>query len=319
MSTAPLPDPVLGSPVAEVLAGWRRPRLRDDVPILWRDRLTVQIGDDVVVDRITPAHVTWLVSLDGLRSPTEIERDLPMPVAEAARLLRAIIAAGALDDASRIPDGVRWATPSTRDVETRRFGATLRTYRDLDAAYAATARREVAVLAILGGDPLREQLVSAIAAAGLRTDGAARAALVVLADGHHPDVPAHFDHDLQDLPHLHVGMHGERATVGPLVVPGRTSCLRCAHLHRRDADAAWPLLAVQWAQAVPTMAHPPIDPLLCRLAADHAALLARWWTDAPDRPDLWADVALELRLPEGMPRRVPRPPHPLCGCRWPEQ
>jgi hypothetical protein len=319
MSSDPLPRPLEGSPVLHLLARWRRPRLRDDVPILWRDRSTVQFGDDVILDRVSQAHIGWLASLDGLRSPAEIERDLPLPAAESARLLRAVIAAGALDDAARIPDAVRWAAPSQRDAETRRFGATLRTYRDLDAAYAAAGRREGCVVAIVGRDVLREHLVSAMDAAGLRVDESARPALVVLADGHHPDVPAHFDHDLQDLPHLHVGVHAERGTVGPLVVPGRTSCLRCAHLHRRDADAAWPLLAVQWAQAVPAMSHVPTDPLLCRLAADHAALLARWWTDAPDRPDLWADVALELRLPDGTARRVPRPSHPLCGCRWPER
>jgi bacteriocin biosynthesis cyclodehydratase domain-containing protein len=299
------------------LTRWRRPRLRDDVPILWRDRSTVQIGDDVVVDRVRPEHVTWLLSLDGLRSPEEVSRELALPREDARRLIRAVIAAGALDDAGRIPDAIRWSAPAERDAQTRRFGATLRTYRDLDAAYAATSRRDDTVIAIMGDGLVRDLVEEAVAGSGLRLGPAADARLVVLADSHHPDVPAHFDHDLQDLPHLHVGVFGERATVGPLVVPGRTGCLRCAHLHRRDADSAWPLLAVQWAQAVATMTHPPADPLLLRLAADHAVLLARSWTDAPDRVDLWADTAIELRLPEGTARRVPRPPHPLCGCRWP--
>jgi nicotinamidase-related amidase len=38
--------------------------------------------------------------------------------------------------------------------------------------------------------------------------------------------------------------------VGPLVIPGVTSCLRCADLHRSDRDAAWPALAAQLRDAV---------------------------------------------------------------------
>lgn len=36
-----------------------------------------------------------------------------------------------------------------------------------------------------------------------------------------------------------------RRLVGPLVIPGRTSCLQCADLHRTDRDAAWPAVATQ--------------------------------------------------------------------------
>ncbi len=235
----------------------------------------------------------------------------------ARRLLRALRAAACIDDAAAIPDAVRWAAADQRDTATRRFGATLRTYRDLDSAFTATARRDAMVVAVLGTGVLRDRVLEALDAAGLRVGSAADATLAVLADSHHPDVPAHFDHPLQDRPHLHAGLFGERATAGPLVVPGTTSCLRCAHLHRRDADRAWPLLAVQWAQTAPALATPPIDPLLARACGDHVALLARAWADAPEHPALWADRAIELHLPDGVGRWVPRPAHPLCGCRWP--
>ena len=36
----------------------------------------------------------------------------------------------------------------------------------------------------------------------------------------------------------------------PLVIPGVTSCLRCADLHRSDRDAAWPAVAAQLRDAV---------------------------------------------------------------------
>jgi hypothetical protein len=64
------------------------------------------------------------------------------------------------------------------------------------------------------------------------------------------------------------------------------------------------------------MASPPVDPLLARVAADHAALMSRTWADAPERPELWSDRAFEFRLPALDAVVVRRPPHPLCGCLW---
>jgi bacteriocin biosynthesis cyclodehydratase domain-containing protein len=47
------------------------------------------------------------------------------------------------------------------------------------------------------------------------------------------------------IPHLLVRVRDTVGIVGPLVVPGLTSCLRCADLHRCDRDPCWPQLAVQ--------------------------------------------------------------------------
>lgn len=303
------------SEVLPDLSPFRRPRLRDDVPIMWRSQTSIQLGDDVTLERVTRSHVAWMTSLDGMRSPEVIAESLTIPGHEARRLVRALIAAGAVEDAARIPDAVRWAAPPERDQAARRFGATLRTYRDLDRAFEVTSFRERCRIIVVGDGPIADEASTAVHAAGLSVVSA-HASFAVLADATHPDVPAHFDHDLQDLPHLHVGVLGERAIVGPLVVPGRTSCLRCAHLHRRDADASWPLIAVQWGQALAGMAIPPVDPLLTRLAATHAALLVRSWADSPDAPEAWSGFALDIRLPHGTVHRVARPTHPLCGCGW---
>ncbi|MCX6434062.1 MAG: hypothetical protein NTX29_15240 [Actinobacteria bacterium] len=253
-----------------------------------------------------------------MRIATEIEDALDIPVHEARRLLRALLAAAVLDDATRIPDALRWCPQDERDRAAGRFGAALRTYRSLDAAYDAMAARDHCSVAVLGTGLLAEEVAASLDAAGLTVTDGPHASLTILADSRHPDVPAHFDHDAQQAPHLPVSVLGERATVGPLVVPGRTGCMRCAHLHRRDADSAWPLLAVQWAQALAGAACPPIDPLLGRLAATQAALLVRMWVDSPERTDSWAGFALALRLPSGEPTRVARPVHPLCGCWWPQ-
>jgi bacteriocin biosynthesis cyclodehydratase domain-containing protein len=52
------------------------------------------------------------------------------------------------------------------------------------------------------------------------------------------------------VPHLPVRVRDGTGLVGPLVIPGATSCLRCADLHRSDKDAAWPALAAQLRNAV---------------------------------------------------------------------
>ncbi len=313
----PLPDPADVSALPD-LAGFRRPRLRDDVPILWRGESSIQLGDDVVIDRVTRSHVAWMTSLDGLTSPADLEESLTIPAHEARRLVRALLAAGAIDDAARIPPAIRWAPQEHRDAVASRFGATLRTCRDLDAAYAALAARDRCSVAVIGVGSLADAVSAVMPAAGLSVGGEEHATIAILAYPSHPDVPRYFDHDLQDRPHLHVGVLGDRAVVGPLVVPGVTSCLRCAYLHRRDADSAWPLLSVQWAQAVQSMTCPPIDPLLVQLAAAQAGLLVRRWIDAPGDLDAWSGHAVELRLPDAIPQRVDRPAHPLCGCLWQE-
>ena len=45
------------------------------------------------------------------------------------------------------------------------------------------------------------------------------------------------------VPHLPVRVRDGTGLVGPLVIPGVTSCLGCADLHRSERDAAWPAVA----------------------------------------------------------------------------
>lgn len=47
------------------------------------------------------------------------------------------------------------------------------------------------------------------------------------------------------IPHLPVHIRDGSGVIGPLVIPGRTSCLGCADLHRSDRDSAWPAVAAQ--------------------------------------------------------------------------
>ncbi|MCL2780656.1 MAG: TOMM precursor leader peptide-binding protein [Actinomycetia bacterium] len=110
--------------------------------------------------------------------------------------------------------------------------------------------------------------------------------------------------------HLVVQADGDRAVVGPLVVPGSTSCLHCADLHRQDRDPAWPLLAAQL--ATPLRSAAPSDAILCCFAAALAAwqALAYLGGDCVDT----VEGTVELDLPGGRIRRRTLPAHPACGC-----
>ena len=56
-------------------------------------------------------------------------------------------------------------------------------------------------------------------------------------------------------PHLLVRVRDGTGLVGPMVIPGQTSCLACADLHRSDRDAAWPALAAQLRDTVGVADH----------------------------------------------------------------
>lgn len=134
--------------------------------------------------------------------------------------------------------------------------------------------------------------------------------LVVLTDPAPVDTALRSALHQDRLPHLRAGVDGLRAIVGPLVLPGRTSCLRCADLHRTDRDPAWPALAVQLA------ARPrrriSSDVALCVATAGVAAGQALAYLDG-QRPTT-VGATLEWQLPDWRLRRRSWPAHHGCDC-----
>jgi bacteriocin biosynthesis cyclodehydratase domain-containing protein len=112
------------------------------------------------------------------------------------------------------------------------------------------------------------------------------------------------------VPHLVATVRGETGIVGPLVVPGATSCLRCADLHRRDADPRWPRLA---AQLTATEPPPSGATVTCLLTAVTAVLQVLAYLDGAASPATMG-ATVELRPPDLRPRLRRWPPHPACGC-----
>jgi len=131
-----------------------------------------------------------------------------------------------------------------------------------------------------------------------------RSSLVILADSHRRDLPAALARD--QVPHLAVSTSEAIGVVGPLVLPGRSACLRCLDLTRAERDPAWPLILAQLAgRAAP-------DPAACD------AVLAAMALAFIDRGPAAVAVicgTLELVRPDWQWRRRTWPPHPRCGCR----
>jgi hypothetical protein len=115
------------------------------------------------------------------------------------------------------------------------------------------------------------------------------------------------------VPHLVATVRGETGVVGPFVVPGATSCLRCADLHRRDADPRWPALA---AQLTATEAPPSGATVTCLLTAATAAVQVLAYLDGTAAP-LTIDTTMELRPPDLVPRLRRWSTHGECSCGAP--
>ena len=137
-----------------------------------------------------------------------------------------------------------------------------------------------------------------------------RADLTVLAlDGAVPAERAATLH-AADAPYLAVSLGLDHGVVGPLVLPGLTGCLRCAELHRRDRDPAWPALAVQL--TVERRHGPASEVALATVIAGVAAQQALTFLDGGEPACI--DGTLELRLPDWRLRRRSWPAHAECGC-----
>jgi hypothetical protein len=102
-------------------------------------------------------------------------------------------------------------------------------------------------------------------------------------------------------------------TVGPLVVPGQTSCLRCLDFTRTDHDPAWPLILAQLGGREPQPAA--CDAALVAAVAAQAAAQALAFIDKAPLAGAAANGTLELVLPAWQWRRRTWLPHPACTCR----
>lgn len=114
------------------------------------------------------------------------------------------------------------------------------------------------------------------------------------------------------IPHLFAQVTELTGVVGPLVVPGESSCLRCHDLHRADRDRHWPLLLDTSVRRPP--AAPACDVSLAATVAGLAAIQVLSHLDGFVAAAV--DGTIEVTLPAGLPRRRSWRRHPGCGCDW---
>lgn len=213
------------------------------MPVLLRPDGAVQIGWD-------PSRAVLVSPPTGL-TPGGLARLLralsaPMPVEAVRRLARA---RGASDAAAvdGLLDGL--------------LAAGVLRHEDGDGGRRALSIR------VHGDGPLSELLIEGLRCSGARVSRSSHATaagapagvdLVVLADSLAADPRLVRDLQGAGVPHLPVRVRDGTGVVGPLVIPGLSSCLTCADLHRTDRDPAWPALAAQLREVVGTADRPTL-------------------------------------------------------------
>lgn len=320
MSIAPL--------FADLWAGVRRPVVRRDFPMTWvADGVLLITGPTlaapVACDRGAAA---WVRGIDGSRTTAEIMAgidELPAGVAHAVvRVLRTATACGITDDAASQPNRWRWMSPPQRQLLEPDLLAAHHVYGSASTARDVLDRRIGTAIAVVGSGTVATAARIVVLESGMRLERPHNADVTLLCEASPPEVVTEFGTAEQRRPHLPIAVFGAHSLIGPLVVPGQSSCLRCAHLHHCDADTGWSLRSAQLALLAPSLAVAPVDRLLAHAAATLAVSVVRSWADGtaahPSEHGV-LDTAYELRLPLLIPHAVARPAHPLCGCQWPAE
>lgn len=116
--------------------------------------------------------------------------------------------------------------------------------------------------------------------------------------------------DASPGPVLPVAVLPDRWEIGPLVVPGRTACLRCVDATRSAEDPRLPLVVEQLGRRQTPV---PVSPATARLGLGLAVREVLAWVDG-DAPASWSAT---LTVPaSGLPHATPWLRHPECGCAW---
>lgn len=327
-----------------------RPALKPGLETVWRNRDTVQIGIDprraIALTGMRGA-AALLRLLDGSRDRHQVlaaAGDLGVDATAADRVLTLLAAAGALDDC---PAGGHGGLPAgTRARLAPELATTSLARRDTDGGARTLARRQAARVRVHGSSRAGLWIAGLLSAAGvglvLSTGPAAprpcpggpatppppsepgtatsqrsrprrRPDLVILADSHGRELPRVLVS--RAVPHLAASASEAIGVVGPLVLPGRSACLRCLDLARTERDPAWPLILAQLA------GQPAADPLGCdtvlatMVAAQAAAQALAFLDQGAEAAAAVTNGTLELVLPGWQWRRRTWQPHPQCGCQ----
>lgn len=293
---------------------------------LWRDESTLQLGLD-------PAHA---VVLTGLASADRVLLDLLDGGRDRGEVLAAASAAGVpRGDAEHLLDVLDRAhllehrggsAPSPRPCpQPDLLSLTLR-YPEPGAVDRVLARRHDTAVTVAGTGRVATTVRALLATAGVSVraddDGARPGTTATAADGRPAltvvetttgTIDPVLATTVRDRPHLLAGVRETTGIVGPLVLPGRTPCLRCVELVRAERDPQWPALAAHLASR--RRPPEPCDTALATAAGSLAALHVLTWVDSGGAalPPSAAGV-VELDVGGTRLRRRTVAAHPDCGC-----
>lgn len=289
----------------------RRYALNPATPVLSRPDGTVQVGWD-------PRRAVVVHPPPGL--PAGLLAELLRMLQSAATIAQLQkLAAGHTDDESVVADLVA------------------RLVDDGVVTKLASRRRRAAAVRVHGRGPLSDLLIASLRCSNVRISqssrshaGAGDADLAVLTDYLVADPRVVRDLHDAGVPHLAVRMRDGTGLVGPLVIPGVTSCLRCADLHRSDRDDAWPAVAAQLCRTVGTADRATVLATAALALAEvdhvvravHGEIRPAIGAQGPPGPRASGPTTpstlgttLEFDVAKGaiVARRWSR--HPRCGCR----
>jgi len=320
-----------------------RPAIKSGLLPVWRDRDTLQIGVDPrrAIALSGMAEAALIIGLlDGSRDRGQVIAAAAgggIPASVTERVLALLAAGGALDD---FPASTLCALPPSQRTRLEpELATTSLARRDGDGGARAIARRRAAVVLIEGDRPIGRAIARILSASGIgkvRTrqlpadDSPARQPaardsarqqrqiaalsfrpdLVVLVGDRTADRAAKLARDR--IAHLAVMATEAIGVVGPLVVPGKTACLRCLDYVRAGNDPAWPLILAQIRSRRPEPAA--CDAVLTAAVAAQAAAQALSAIETAPVATAAANGTLELVLPDWRWRRRTWPPHPACPC-----
>jgi bacteriocin biosynthesis cyclodehydratase domain-containing protein len=272
------------------------------MPVLLRPDGAVQVGWD-------PRRAVLVRPPSGLTA------------AELAVLLRSMRSPIPITDLRRQAAGCRSVSDDDlANLVTQLVGAGVATRG------ARQSRGRAVSIRVHGRGPLSDLLVEALRCSGARIAHSsqphaavtsAAVDLVILSDSLVADPRMVRDLHSCGVPHLPVRVRDGIGLVGPLVIPGVTSCLGCADLHRIDRDAAWPAIAAQLRDTVGVADRATLlaTAALALSQVNRVIAAVRGQETVPDPgppPALNATLEFDLNAGSIVARHWSR--HPLCSC-----
>lgn len=317
-----------------------RPRLKPHRRPLRRPDGSVQLGLDphaILIQGLTSAELALLESLDGSADEAVLVAravDAGLPPERLRHVLAMLRQHGAVVDRyadrwefATLPQAARAAlAPDARALSTA--------YGRSDDGYAVLSRRArrsvvvdgcgtfpgalvallkaAAVGEVRSGRYALDLAETALQGAGGATGADPAPAVVVLPGVAAVDAARGLPWRRSGVPHLPVVLDPAVACIGPMVLPGRSSCLHCMDLTRTDLDPSWPaLLAQTCAEGIGGAGRVDGETALVALAAAVSAMVVLAHLDGAGPP---TGISLEAALP--WPATVQRrwPMHPACDC-----